>query len=48
MRPRDVLDNATPSGNSVAAGVLLRLAVLLGQDDYAARAATALATCASR
>jgi uncharacterized protein YyaL (SSP411 family) len=31
-RPRDFFDNATPSGNSVAADVLLRLAVLSG--DY--------------
>jgi hypothetical protein len=37
-RPRDVGDNATPSGNSVAADVLLRLAVLTGNDTYRARA----------
>ncbi len=33
-RPRDVFDNATPSGNAVAADVLLRLAVLTGRSDY--------------
>jgi uncharacterized protein YyaL (SSP411 family) len=34
VRSKDYFDNATPSGNSVAAGVLLRLAVLTGKDDY--------------
>jgi hypothetical protein len=29
-RPRDVMDNATPSANSLAAGALLRLAALTG------------------
>jgi uncharacterized protein YyaL (SSP411 family) len=33
-RPKDVFDNATPSGNSVAADVLLRLALLTGREDY--------------
>jgi uncharacterized protein YyaL (SSP411 family) len=33
-RPKDVFDNATPSGNAVAADVLLRLAVLTGNADY--------------
>jgi uncharacterized protein YyaL (SSP411 family) len=32
-RPKDLFDNATPSGNSVAADVLLRLAVLTERDD---------------
>ena len=32
-RTKDFFDNATPSGNSVAADVLLRLAALLGRDD---------------
>ena len=36
--PRDVYDNATPSGNSVATEVLLRLALLLDREDYRARA----------
>jgi len=34
VRSKDYFDNATPSGNSVAAGVLLRLAVLTGKEDY--------------
>ena len=34
-RPKDIFDNATPSGNSVAADVLLRLALLAGRDDFA-------------
>jgi uncharacterized protein YyaL (SSP411 family) len=34
VRSKDYFDNATPSGNSVAAGVLLRLAVLTGKDSY--------------
>ena len=33
-RTKDLFDNATPSGNSVAADVLLRLAALLGHDDF--------------
>jgi hypothetical protein len=33
-RPRDVFDNATPSGSSVAVEVLLRLAVLSGEQRY--------------
>jgi uncharacterized protein YyaL (SSP411 family) len=33
-RTKDFFDNATPSGNSVAADVLLRLAALLGRDDF--------------
>ncbi len=33
-RPRNVYDNATPSGNSVAAEVLLKLALLLDREDY--------------
>lgn len=34
VRNKDFYDNATPSGNSVAADVLLRLAKLLGEDKY--------------
>jgi uncharacterized protein YyaL (SSP411 family) len=34
VRNKDVFDNATPSGNSVAADVLLRLAVLTGDEKY--------------
>jgi uncharacterized protein YyaL (SSP411 family) len=33
-RPKDLFDNATPSGNAVAADVLLRLAVLTANVDY--------------
>jgi uncharacterized protein len=33
-RPKDVFDNATPSGNSVAADVLLRLALLTDRAEY--------------
>ena len=35
VRPRDLFDNATPSGNSVAVGVLLRLGRVLGEPRYA-------------
>jgi uncharacterized protein YyaL (SSP411 family) len=38
VRPKDLTDNATPSGNSVAADVLLRLAILTGREDYRRRA----------
>jgi len=37
-RPKDIMDNATPAGNSVAAEVLLRLAAFTGADDYRERA----------
>jgi uncharacterized protein YyaL (SSP411 family) len=33
-RPKDLFDNATPSGTSVAADVLLRLAILFGNEEY--------------
>ena len=33
-RPKDVQDNATPSGNSMAAHVLLRLSLLTGEGRY--------------
>jgi uncharacterized protein YyaL (SSP411 family) len=38
VRSKDYFDNATPSGNSVAADVLLRLGLLTGDADYARRA----------
>src|SRR5213076_2184954 len=41
-RPKDFFDNATPSGNSVAIDVLLRLALLFGHEEYARIAAAAL------
>jgi uncharacterized protein len=46
VRPRDVQDNATPSGNAMATTVLLRLAALTGEARYRAAADAALATVA--
>jgi uncharacterized protein YyaL (SSP411 family) len=34
-RPKDLFDNATPAGTSVACDVLLRLALLFGSEEYA-------------
>lgn len=42
IRPRDIFDNAQPAGGSVASDVLLKLAVITGNDDYAAKAAAPL------
>ena len=42
VRSKDFLDNATPSGNSVAMLVLLKLADLTGNQDYRRRAMTML------
>ncbi|MDB5058398.1 MAG: hypothetical protein JWO59_1870 [Chloroflexi bacterium] len=42
-RPRDLYDNAVPSGNSVAAEVLLRLASHTGSDRYRTYALRAIA-----
>lgn len=42
VRSKDFFDNATPSGNSVAAEVMLRLAALTDNDDYRRRATTML------
>jgi len=41
-RPRSLIDGATPAGNSVAADVLLRLALLTGDADYDRRARSIL------
>ena len=41
-RPRDIYDNATPSGTSVAVEVLLKLALLLDRNDYRQRAEAVL------
>jgi uncharacterized protein YyaL (SSP411 family) len=43
VRPRDTFDNAQPCGGSVAADVLLRLAVLTGNQDYSEKGAKPLA-----
>jgi uncharacterized protein YyaL (SSP411 family) len=42
VRPKELYDNATPSGNSVAADVLLRLALLTGDGEYETAALSAL------
>ena len=42
VRQKDYFDNATPSGNSVAAYALLRLATLTNNEDYRNRAVTVL------
>ena len=45
-RPRDVFDNAIPSGSSVAVSVLLRLGVFFDDEDFRRRAAIALRSVA--
>ena len=40
VRPRDVFDNATPSGGAVAADTLLRLSIFTGNLEYNRKAAT--------
>ena len=42
LRPRDISDNATPSGSSVAADVLIRMAVITGDDELRHTAAAAI------
>jgi uncharacterized protein YyaL (SSP411 family) len=46
VRPRDTGDNATPSGNSAAADVLLRLAAIFDLPEYRARAEAILGSLA--
>ncbi len=41
-RPRGLVDNATPSANSIGADVLQRLALLTGEEAYARRAQSIL------
>jgi uncharacterized protein YyaL (SSP411 family) len=41
-RPKDLFDNATPAGNSLACDVLLRLEILFGEPRYADIATSAL------
>lgn len=48
VRSKDYFDNATPSGNSAAADVLLRLAKLLGDEKYERFAVTVLRLAASQ
>src|SRR5216117_4551548 len=45
-RPRDVIDNATPSGTSMAIELLLQLGELQHDSEYRRRAAFALETLA--
>jgi uncharacterized protein YyaL (SSP411 family) len=47
VRSKDFFDNATPSGNSVAAEVLQRIGLLTDNSDYQRRAATILRLMAS-
>ena len=42
IRPRDVFDNAQPCGGSVASDLLLRLAVITGNQEYSVKAARPL------
>jgi uncharacterized protein YyaL (SSP411 family) len=42
VRPKELYDNATPSGNSVAADVLLRLSAFTGDATFEAEALSAL------
>ncbi|MDW8326656.1 MAG: thioredoxin domain-containing protein [Anaerolineales bacterium] len=42
LRPKDMQDNATPSGNAMAATVLLKLALYTGEARYAETAAQAI------
>jgi uncharacterized protein YyaL (SSP411 family) len=41
-RPRDVFDNAQPCGGSVASEVLLKLAIITGEEDYNLKASQPL------
>ena len=42
LRPRDTFDNAQPCGGSVASDVLLKLAVLTGNQDYSEKGSAPL------
>ena len=48
VRNKDFIDNATPSGNSVAADVLLRLAKIYGEEKYERFAVTTLRLAAGQ
>jgi uncharacterized protein YyaL (SSP411 family) len=45
-RTKDLFDNATPSGNSVAADVLLKIAAICDRSDYRKKAEETFATSA--
>jgi uncharacterized protein len=42
VRNKDFFDNATPAGNSVAAELLLRLSILVGEESYRRRVTSVL------
>ena len=42
IRPRDVMDNALPSGHSMMTETLIRLSILTGDDDMRAKASASL------
>ena len=44
VRPRDILDNAVPSGGAVAAIALQRLSIFTGDPNYASKAETSMKT----
>ena len=46
-RPKDIQDNATPSGNSMAAGVLLKLGLYTGNNRYWDAGETAVSAMAT-
>ncbi len=48
IRSKDFLDNATPSGNSVALFALLRLSLLTGNEDYRLRSTAVLRLLANQ
>ncbi len=48
IRSRDLQDNATPSGNALAAEALLKLAAFSGQTDYVKQAETTLSLVAGQ
>ena len=48
VRSKEWLDNATPSGNSLAAFALLKLSALTANDDYRRRATTVLRLMANQ
>ena len=46
VRPRDVTDNAHPSGHSMMTDVLIRLATITGNSDFRTMAGQSLQWCA--